>query len=459
METLAKLEELEQKFGENPRRYFAALANEYRKNGEFEQAIELCRAQLEQQPEHLSGRVVLGQALFDAFRYDEAREELTTAIQLDPENFIALRLLGELAAQDGDQETAREFFSRARDIEPRNEQLLAALAALGPVEPPVTLAAAVARTATKAAEPVAEPVTEAVGEPAAGSVSELVVEPVVEPVIEPTVERFAESAFAPSAASAAPIGGAAPAIGAAAEQQPASAATAEPAPEPAPQPVVESVTEGPPRRERPASRERERRPKVQRVEGLMPTTLAPEEVAEPQTGAPAERVSEIETEPAAIEAQAVEPQMGARTPGPELSAVETLTPPEPRTTIVTETMADLYLEQGHRDEAVEVLRQLVSQRPDDERLTRRLADLEAAPAVSTVRDFFARLATRGGVAPPPVTPAANQSTGSLAAVFGDSGSTLLDPESAALIAVTLPEPTATPTADEFENWVGRRRKP
>jgi hypothetical protein len=149
--------------------------------------------------------------------------------------------------------------------------------------------------------------------------------------------------------------------------------------------------------------------------------------------------------------------------------VETVTPSEPRTTIVTETMADLYLEQGHRDEAIEVLRQLISQRPEDERLAKRLADLESAPAtsaVANVRDFFARLATRGGSAFPPAPTAGNSSAhgsdtrgSTVAKLLGESGSTLLDPESGALIAVTMPEPAATPTATEFENWVGRRRKP
>lgn len=458
METLAKLEELEQKFGENPRRYFAALANEYRKNGEFEQAIELCRAQLEQQPEHLSGRVVLGQALFDAFRYAEARQELTTAIQLDPENFIALRLLGELAAQDGDQDIAREFFSRARDIEPRNEQLLAALAALGPVEPPVTLSEVVARTKT-GPQPVFEATIEPTVEPTVERLPESDVlartamtaaEPVAEPAPVGGVERFAESALGPPATSVAPAPTSATAEARALEEpvtQPPAATVAPP--------VAESVAEGPLRRERPAPAGRKHKSRAKRVEGLVPTALGSEE----QAKAPAEPGIQIPTEPVATEAR-VEPQTGAAVVEREPLAAETETPPEARATIVTETMADLYLEQGHRAEAVEVLRQLVSQRPEDERLSRRLADLEITPAVSTVRDFFARFAARGGVAHERAASGPQeQSTGSLSGLFGESGSTLLDPESAALIAVTLPEPTATPTADEFENWVGRRRKP
>ena len=39
MATSARLDELKKKFDENPRRYFAPLANEYRKLGELTQAI------------------------------------------------------------------------------------------------------------------------------------------------------------------------------------------------------------------------------------------------------------------------------------------------------------------------------------------------------------------------------------------------------------------------------------
>ena len=43
MASSARIEELEKKFNENPRRYFAPLANEYRKAGDVQQAIAICR--------------------------------------------------------------------------------------------------------------------------------------------------------------------------------------------------------------------------------------------------------------------------------------------------------------------------------------------------------------------------------------------------------------------------------
>ena len=68
MASSARIDELKQKFDENPRRYFAPLANEFRKVGDLEQAILICEAYLPQQPGHMSGHIVYGQALFESGR-------------------------------------------------------------------------------------------------------------------------------------------------------------------------------------------------------------------------------------------------------------------------------------------------------------------------------------------------------------------------------------------------------
>src|SRR5580700_4422061 len=100
MASSARIEELERKFTENPRRFFAPLANEFRKAGQLQEAIALCREFVPQQPGHMSGHIVLGQALFEAKDYNESRAVFTTALELDPENLIALRHLGDIARLD-----------------------------------------------------------------------------------------------------------------------------------------------------------------------------------------------------------------------------------------------------------------------------------------------------------------------------------------------------------------------
>ncbi|MGH7709684.1 MAG: tetratricopeptide repeat protein, partial [Gemmatimonadaceae bacterium] len=123
MATSARLEELKQKFNENPRRYFAPLANEHRKLGDLEQAITLCRTHLPQQPQHVSGHIVLAQALFEAGNTPDARQAFEVALDLDPENLIALRFLGDIARGQGDHLTARHWYERVLDADPRNDEI------------------------------------------------------------------------------------------------------------------------------------------------------------------------------------------------------------------------------------------------------------------------------------------------------------------------------------------------
>jgi tetratricopeptide (TPR) repeat protein len=125
-----RVEELRKKFDENPRRYFAPLANEYRKAGDFAQAIAICREYLPQQPGHMSGHIVFGQALYEARQFDEAKTVFETALSLDPENLIALKHLGDIELIAGKTDAARAWYQKILDADPRNEEILAQLAKL-----------------------------------------------------------------------------------------------------------------------------------------------------------------------------------------------------------------------------------------------------------------------------------------------------------------------------------------
>ena len=123
MATSARLDELKKKFDENPRRYFAPLANEYRKLGDLTQAIALCRAHLPNQPGHISGHIVLAQALYEARELGESRQIFEASLDLDPENLIALRYLGDIAREQGEPVQARGWYERVLDADPRNEEI------------------------------------------------------------------------------------------------------------------------------------------------------------------------------------------------------------------------------------------------------------------------------------------------------------------------------------------------
>src|ERR1700682_157983 len=120
-----RLRELQEKFEENPRRYFAPLANEYRKGGQPKRAIEICRSQLSQMPGHMSGQIVYGQALYETGEFDEARQVFERALTLDPENLIALRSLGDMSLQSGNTVEARKWYERLLDADPKDTAVIA----------------------------------------------------------------------------------------------------------------------------------------------------------------------------------------------------------------------------------------------------------------------------------------------------------------------------------------------
>ncbi|HWL40194.1 MAG TPA: tetratricopeptide repeat protein [Gemmatimonadaceae bacterium] len=137
-----RLRDLQAKFEENPRRYFAPLANEYRKGGNPKRAIEICRAHLAQMPGHMSGQVVYGQALFEGAEFEEARKVFEGAIVLDPENLIALRSLGDLALQAGNTEEARTWYNRLLEADPKDTAVIALVAEIDAAADPAATAAA-----------------------------------------------------------------------------------------------------------------------------------------------------------------------------------------------------------------------------------------------------------------------------------------------------------------------------
>jgi len=133
MANSALIEDLRKQFAENPRRVFARLANEYRKLGDLDVAIEICRAHVPLQPTYISGYIVLGQALFERGEADEARSTFETALALDPENLIALRQLGDIARASGDLDAARGWYHKLLEVDPQNDEISAQLDALDAV--------------------------------------------------------------------------------------------------------------------------------------------------------------------------------------------------------------------------------------------------------------------------------------------------------------------------------------
>jgi cytochrome c-type biogenesis protein CcmH/NrfG len=176
MTSSARIDELRKKFDENPRRYFAPLANEYRKAGDFDQAIFICQEYLPQQPGHMSGHIVFGQALFEAKRLPEARTVFETALTLDPENLIALRHLADISRELGEITAARGWYERVLQADPRNEEIAAIMTAMSGSRAAAAVAAAPTADAPKAqpaAPPAKPPLAQAPASPTAPTVVEM----------------------------------------------------------------------------------------------------------------------------------------------------------------------------------------------------------------------------------------------------------------------------------------------
>ncbi len=127
----ARIEDLRKRYHENPRRFFAPLANEYRKSGFLDRAMLLCEKHLAEQPDNMNGLVVYGQTLFEAGRQDEARDPFERALKLDPENLIALRQLGDIARIGGDVPAAKGWYDKVLEFDRRNDEVLELLEQMG----------------------------------------------------------------------------------------------------------------------------------------------------------------------------------------------------------------------------------------------------------------------------------------------------------------------------------------
>ncbi|MEO7822170.1 MAG: tetratricopeptide repeat protein [Gemmatimonadaceae bacterium] len=346
-----RLRELQAKFDENPRRYFAPLANEYRKGGNPKRAIEICRAHLAQMPGHMSGQVVFGQSLFEGGEHEEARKVFEGALVLDPENLIALRSLGDLALQAGDTDEARTYYKRLLEADPKDAAVIALVSEID-----VSGGASEGQTSSEFTvdfsfvdqPPVASP-TE-VSPPAAETVSET----------ESSADQAGAVRSEPETANVQgeaplglehhyPTGDDVPTV--AEPMGPNRDALVDWSPPASPLASTDEVPFGDP----PAAADASSMFGDSSGFGVsMPTPTAASKPVEDETPPPA-------------------------APPPSTYSFAG-TNPEP---FVNETMAQLYLQQGYKQLALRVYRQLSERKPTEQSFRDRIAEIEASQAAET----------------------------------------------------------------------------
>jgi tetratricopeptide (TPR) repeat protein len=106
---------------------FAQLAEEYRRAGRFQEAIDVCQAGLARHPGYLSARVTLGRALLEIGDVDGAQRELTDVLRVAPDNLSAIRGIAEVHRKKGEIPEALEQFRSAFELaspDPAIEQVV-----------------------------------------------------------------------------------------------------------------------------------------------------------------------------------------------------------------------------------------------------------------------------------------------------------------------------------------------
>jgi predicted Zn-dependent protease len=99
----SRLEDLRRRVQKDPASIvFAQLAEEYRRAGQYAEAVATCRAGLRIHPGYLSARVTLGRSLVELGELDAAQRELEAVLKSASENLAAIRGLAEIHHRRGD---------------------------------------------------------------------------------------------------------------------------------------------------------------------------------------------------------------------------------------------------------------------------------------------------------------------------------------------------------------------
>ncbi len=184
----SEIEKLERRWSENPKgRNFAPLADAYRKAGELDRAIELCTAGLERHPDYVSAHIVFGRCLIDQKNDAGAADVFRKVMALDPENVLALKILGEIALRGARYDEAVEWLTRLLAADPMNGEAAEVLSRAK------AKAVQQAASAPAARASAAEPVVQFVPEPAPAR-----------PASAPSTVRTAAPAAGPAGRATAP---------------------------------------------------------------------------------------------------------------------------------------------------------------------------------------------------------------------------------------------------------------
>jgi tetratricopeptide (TPR) repeat protein len=106
-------------------RVFAPLADAYRKSKLYDEAIDILKKGLEIHPDYVSAHLVLARCYYDKDMLQLAKNSLEKVLELDQQNIVALRLLGDILYRLGDEDGALARYKQVVEIDPTNLQVQA----------------------------------------------------------------------------------------------------------------------------------------------------------------------------------------------------------------------------------------------------------------------------------------------------------------------------------------------
>jgi tetratricopeptide (TPR) repeat protein len=221
-----RIEELKARLAADPQsRVFYQLGEELRKNGNPAGAEQVLRKGLETHPAYLSAWISLGRVLQDSSRPAEAVEVLNRAFEIDRQNVVVARLLGESHRAMGEDVEAIKKYKLVAALHPADEEvhdiireIETQLASGSPAE--------VSSREAPSAPPEAELAAETPSEPDAGLAESMVGEGEPEPFGEEPQGEELEVSPDPEASGAAEEEGGEATL----EQQPERESSAETSP-------------------------------------------------------------------------------------------------------------------------------------------------------------------------------------------------------------------------------------
>ena len=393
----SEIDKLEARFQQNPKgRNFAPLADAYRKAGLIDNAIDLCQNGLKLHPDYVSAYIVYARCLVDKKDDPAALDVFKKVLDLDGENIIALRGLAELAERNGRFPEEVEWLTRLLNADPMNGDAAEALArAKGKVASPDISAGPTA--------PMAKPdfaVDKESPDPVTFS------PPPVSTTSAPSadIENFETPiSFNPNAHAAAKAEGL--------EVQ----EDVELNPQQIEQVEIEGLARtqyegsGMFRLDAPAPADTTPPPELE--EGL-PAVDLPLIMPDDYSAPPSRPAPPVPPRPP----QAPVPAAVALSDDDGAADTATLSKAEP---VVTETMAELYLKQGHHQDALRVYQALLAQRPNDAKLKAKIQQLSGGGGTKkgsgiSAQAFLKNIWSGRGAKP---APPATEPQGTLAAAF------------------------------------------